>query len=231
MITGKDHRMMQFVVYKQRSKQMAITFERGRYTEDNRWVNEVVTIAEGATLKVWSGSIQVMSDVWEMTTYARYWDANAQMIKETPYVHKATVDATPEVLEQVKKFLLKNATDKALNDARNEAARIVKGSRVRVAKGRTDRGVEGTVVVEIMRPYGIGYRASMMRKLGIATSDVKVPYKAANGRTYDNYRDMVWVWAHNVELVETPEIDLHEVTRIAQDTAKWKFNDLYKAVA
>ena len=82
----------------------------------------------------------------------------------------------------------------------------------------------------MQKPYQTGYRANLELKLGIATSDVKVKVAAANGKIYDNYRDMVWVWARNCDLVEVPEINLEEVKERAANATEWIVRS-YKAKA
>jgi hypothetical protein len=210
---------------------MAITFVTGNYnTETRKYDRETKTIAVGATLNTWKGTIQVMSDEWAMTTYASYWDETAQCIRQIAEVASVTVDVTPEVMVKVKDFVYGRAYENALAQAQKEAARILKDSIVKVARGRISKGIEGKVAVAIQRPYGMGYRSTVETKLGIATSDVKVKVPAANGKVYENYRDMVWVWARNCDLVEVPEIDLEEVKERASSATEYQLRD-YKAKA
>jgi hypothetical protein len=208
---------------------MAITFEKGTYTAESKYVTETVTIAEGATLKVWRDSIQVMSDVWEMGTLATYWDEALGRIQTIQWVKTAAVDATPEVLAKVKSYLYQLELERAIAQAKKEAARIVKGSKVKVVKGRQGKGTVGKVVVAIERPYQMGWKSSMATKLGIATSDEKVEVAAANGRVYENYKDVTWSWAMNCELVEVPEIDLQSAQESARVKAKYEYQRIYKA--
>jgi hypothetical protein len=208
---------------------MAITLTRGAYSADSKWVETVETIAEGAVLKVWRDSIQVMSDVWETTTYATYWDQALERLQTVPWVKEGKVDATPEVLAQVEAFLYSRAYEDALLRAQNEAAVIRKGSTVKVTKGRQDKGAVGLVVADIVRPYQMGWQSSQRQKVGIATSDVKVKVAAANGKVYENYKDVTWAWAHNCELVEVPAVDLQEVKERAREKAKYEYQRVYKA--
>ena len=208
---------------------MAITFTKGSYTADSKYVTETVTVGEGATLKVWRDSIQVMSDMWEMGTLATYWDETEGRIQTIQWVKEGKVDATPEVLAQVKQCLYNNALESAIAQAKREARTIVKGSVVKVVKGRGDKGTVGKVVVAIERPYRMGYRATQATKLGIATSDVKVKVAAANGKVYENYKDVTWAWAMNCELVEVPAINKDEVMERARNDAEWNFKTVYKA--
>jgi hypothetical protein len=62
--------------------------------------------------------------------------------------------------------------------------------------------------------YGMGYRAVMRDKLGIALDDEKVTVER-NGRVYENYKNMIWVWAHNCEVV-TPEPDVFYAEKCAK---------------
>lgn len=208
---------------------MAITFEKGSYTADSKYVTEMLTIAEGATLKVWRDSIQVMSDVWEMGTLATYWDEALGRIQTIQWVKTAEVDATPEVLAKVKSYLYQLELERAIAEAEYDAARIGKGSVVKVVKGRQGKGTVGKVVVAIERPYQMGWKSSMATKLGIATSDVTVQVAASNGRVYENYKDVTWAWAMNCELVEVPEIDLQSAKERARDKAKYEYQRIYKA--
>lgn len=208
---------------------MAITLTKSTYTAESKYVTEDVTLAEGATLKVWQGSIQVMSDVWEMTTYATYWDQAQERLLTQSWVKTAEVDATPEVLEKVKAYLYQLELQKAVEQAQKVAMTIGKDSVVKVVKGRQGKGTVGKVVVTMERPYQMGWKSSAATKLGIATSDEKVEVAGRNGKVYENYKDVTWAWAMNCELVEVAEIDLKEAQERARNGAEWKFKDLYRA--
>ena len=210
---------------------MAITYTNSYYNSESKIVSEKVTIAVGATLSVRTGSIQVMSDIWETTKFATYWDDQAGMINEKPYVEQAEVDATPEVLEKVKAYLFKDAFNIAKLQAMNYAAAIYKGSVVKVVNGRTAKGTVGKVVAMIQRPYQMGWKSTTQTKYGIATSEEKIKVAAANGKVYENYKDMVWVWARNCELENVPEIDLEEVKERAAAIAADKFKNAYRKIA
>jgi hypothetical protein len=208
---------------------MAITFEKGTYTADSKYVTEMVTVGEGCTLKVWQDSIQVMSDMWETGTLATYWDEALGRIQTVQWVKNSKVDATPEVLEKVKVYLYELELERAIAQAESDAARIGKGSVVKVVKGRQGKGTVGKVVVSIERPYQTGWKSRMATKVGIATSDEKVQVAASNGRVYENYKDVTWAWAMNCELVEVPEIDLQSAKERARDKAKYEYQRIYKA--
>jgi len=201
---------------------MAIRRKNNSYTND-QGVGSVETFGVGSTVRVWRGDIQVMSDVWETTTFATYWDDALQSLQTLDWVDSAEVDATPEVLEKVKAKLYAQALDKALEDAKAKALEIADGSMVEVKKGRQSKGVVGKVVVKIVRPYRMGYRSTAMTKLGIATSEAKVKVAGRNGKVYENYKDVVWAWVCNCELLQVPDIDMEEVKDRAQTQAKYQF--------
>jgi hypothetical protein len=160
----------------------------------------------GSTLRVWVGDIQVMSDVWDSTTYAEYWDG--EKIVQCAWTKDAVVDATPEVLTAVKEFRYQRNYTSIQCSMLKEANRIKMESEVRVIRGKTSVGTEGVVRVIIQRPYGMGYRASMENKLGISLDDETVMVKGKYGnRMFKSYKNMVWVWERNCELKTIPAID------------------------
>jgi hypothetical protein len=202
---------------------MAIRRKNNSYT-NAQGVGSVETVGVGSTVRVWSDYAQVMSDEWAQTTFATYWDNDLEALQTLDWVDSAEVDATPEVLEKVKAKLYAQALEDALEKAKAEALQIVTGSMVEVKKGRQNKGVVGKVVVEIVRPYGMGYRSTAMTKLGIATSEAKVKVAGRNGKIYENYKDVVWAWVCNCELLQVPEIDMEKVKDRAQTQAQYKFD-------
>ena len=206
---------------------MAIVLDVQKY-EDN--VSTQQTFAVGATLRVYNDYIRVMSDEWALATMATYWDDVAGKIKTATWCKAGTkVDATPEVLEKVEKFLYENALQEAIEKAKDEALVIGKGDTVKVVKGRQGKGVTGKVVVQIQRAYGMGWKSEMRTKVGIATSEEKIMVPAANGKVYENYKDITWAWAMNCELVEVPEIDMESVKERAQNACESKLLAFKKA--
>jgi hypothetical protein len=191
---------------------------------------EYQLVGVGATLKVWrDSSYRIMSDVWGAADMATYWDAVEKRPKtvcvnvydyQSAYSEKprlAEVDATPEVKEEYRKYLIGLAFSDLLDKIKADNAKPVKGSKVKVISGRTAKGTEGIVAVSIERPYGMGYRSVLATKLGIATSDVKVKVAAANGKVYENYRDIVWVWARNVLRTDIASVNEDEVLKLATE--------------
>jgi hypothetical protein len=57
----------------------------------------------------------------------------------------------------------------------------------------------------------MGYRSAMMHKLGIATSPRKVMVAGKYGKTFENYADMIWVWAKNCEVEKPEPVDMNLV--------------------
>jgi hypothetical protein len=202
------------------------------------YVDIIKEFAHGCVINVGSRSAQIMSDVWDTEYYAEYWDEKSQSVKNA-YLYlacesrgwdrnsTAEVDATPEVWAKVEQFYFEREYAALERQAQKEAQTIRKDSIVKITGGRQNKGEEGKVVIVIERPYGMGYRSVMMEKYGIATSDVMVD-KMVNGRIFKNYRDIVWAWARNCELMIVPEIDTATITKSAKFRAKSKVQDLQK---
>jgi len=105
----------------------------------------------GCVVRVYSESVQVMSDIFEMHTYAVCYDADAREFK-TVFVSSdypggekksAEVDATESVKECYEAHLAVKAAEKALakakavfEDATRYAARLGAGKTVKVVRGR-----------------------------------------------------------------------------------------------
>ena len=187
-----------------------ITYTRTAGYDKNGNPEKVVsTIGVGTTLYITCESEQVMSDMWEMMTKAYYWDRVAKTIKSA-YVDNgdvAVVDANvsefeSEIFTKNYNALLEKYNTEAEYDSKNPAMR---GRKVVVTAGRgkdkTNVGKIGTVAVVKDMMYGMGYRSVLRPKLGIALSDVKEAFVAPNGKTYMNHKDIIWVWAHNCEVV------------------------------
>lgn len=197
------------------------------------------TIAHGTTLEVGSRSCQIMSDIWGTEKYATYWDDAAGRPKtiildvcDYAYAYgdrvHAEVDATEEVYAKLRKWLYQQELARATGNAEAKAAEINKDSIVKVVAGRNGKGTVGKVVVSIVRPYNAGWHSCEKRKFGIALDDVKVKVMAANGKFYDNYKNVVWAWEHNCELVNVPAINIKEVEEIANEYADQMLKDWRK---
>lgn len=202
---------------------MAIRRKNNSYTND-QGESLIETVGVGSTVRVYSDYAQVWSDQWAQTTFATYWDNDLEALQTLEWVDSAEVDATPEVLEKVKVKLYAQALEEARSEAQAQAEKIAKDSMVKVTSGRENKGVVGKVVVEIVRPYRMGFRSIAMTKLGIATSEAKVKVAGRNGKIYENYKDVVWAWVRNCELVQVPDIDMEEVKDRAKTQAQCKFD-------
>jgi len=202
---------------------MAITYTQNEQTE--------VKYA-GVVLHKYSGSYQIMSDVWGTAQYAVVWDAENNRpttintsINDMGTVYdraEIVVDATPEVIAKVRAYYYQVYLKEAMAMLAQEAKQIRKGDTVKVVSGRSSKGVEGKVVAVIQRSYGMGYRASVENKLAIATSDVMVPVVAKNGKTYMNNADVEWVWSRNCQKQNIAPVDMVEAEAQAEAETKRK---------
>lgn len=196
---------------------MSFTIENSTWNDETQKFDSSKEVrGVGTTLHTRRGVVQVMSDIWDETTFVTYWDEEAQKVREATWVENVTVDATDEVLQKVRDYVYKTKLERNLEAARDQAAKVCLGSIVEVTSGRKGKGTRGKVVVEIMRPYSMGWKSVMARKVAVATSDVMVKVAASNGKVYENYRDVVWAWVRNVTLAETPEIDMENVKETAE---------------
>lgn len=176
------------------------------------------TIAVGRVFEVGSKTVQIMSDIWGTALYARYWDdvANAPAYLEYNVedmgwqygseVH-AEVDITAEAKEALFNYEVKKLHEQLVGSAEQEAVRIRKGAIAEVVRGRNGKGAKGKVVVVMTAPYRMGYKAAMMEKYGIATSDVTFKKALSNGKVVDAHQDMVWAWAKNCRRVDRDPVD------------------------
>ena len=193
---------------------MAIAWSKqhdGFYDSQSNW--------EGAVLKVeHDRNYRIMSDVWGSADWALVWDeASASPKKILVNVYdmqgpdwkpaQITVDATDEIREKYNQWQINLEFQRRVGNAESEALRIEKGCIVKVVKGKNGKGTVGKVVVQMKASYGMGYRASIEYKLGVATSDVTFKKALPNGKVVDAHRDMVWVWQRNCERVDVAQID------------------------
>lgn len=190
---------------------MAILYTAARDSNENRYEGFVLA-------KVVDQSYRIMSDVWGTADFARVWDeatAGPKMILVNVYDMnpeswrpvQITVDATDEIREKYNLWQINLEFQRRVGIAESEALQIEKGCIAKVVKGKNGKGTVGKVVVQMQASYGMGYRASVENKLGIATSDVTFKKALPNGKVVDAHRDMVWVWQRNCERVDVAKID------------------------
>lgn len=199
---------------------MAIIFQNYVW-ETKTYVAETKYI--GRVLKTWrNNSYQLMSDVWGSADCALVLDENNEPKSYTYQVYgdccdpnaprsTAEVDATEEVRQLYKDWLVKVEYSRLLDQATQQVNTIEKGCIARVTKGRNAQGTIGKVVVVMDALYGMGYRASREKKLGIATSDVVYDKALPNGKVVKAHKDMVWVWARNCRREDVAEINQHQL--------------------
>jgi len=170
--------------------------------------------------KIVDHSYRIMSDIWGTADWALVWDEKSNGPKRllvnvydmnpsgwSP--SEIVVDATEEVKAKYRDFQVKREYERLLGSAEIAARQIEKGCIAKVVKGKNGKGTVGKVVVMMDASYGMGYRASVEKKLAIATSDVKVKKALRSGKVAEVYQDVVWVWARNVERVDIAEINQH----------------------
>lgn len=190
---------------------MAILYTAARDSNENRYEGFVLA-------KVVDQSYRIMSDVWGTADFARVWDeatAGPKMILVNVYDMnpeswrpvQITVDATDEIREKYNQWQINLEFQRRVGIAESEALQIQKGCIAKVVKGKNGKGTVGKVVVQMQARYGMGWRASVENKLGIATSDVTFKKALPNGKVVDAHRDMVWVWQRNCERVDVAKID------------------------
>lgn len=69
----------------------------------------------------------------------------------------------------------------------------------------------------------MGYRGRYEWKLCVALDDSMVEVRAANGKIYNNYANVIWVWARNCQ-VETPQVNLVGMEKACTDKAQSAVN-------
>jgi len=195
---------------------MAIAWQtqhQGFYDTQTNW--------EGLVLKVeHDQNYRIMSDVWGSADWATVWDestASPKKVLVNVYDMQGpdwkpvqiTVDATDEIREKYKQWLINIEYNRLLDLEQNRVRQIEKGAIAKVVKGKNGKGTIGPVVVMMDATYGMGYRSSVEKKLAIATSDVKVKKALRNGKVGEVYQDVVWAWARNVVREDIAEINQH----------------------
>lgn len=178
--------------------------------------------------KIVDNSYRIMSDIWGTADFALVWDENINgpkqilvnvydMNPEGWHPVQITVDATPEIREKHKQWLINREYNRLLQIEESRAREIEKGTIAKVVRGRNGKGTIGKVVVQMIATYGMGYRSTSEYKLAIATSDVKVKKALRNGKVAEVYQDVVWVWQRNCERVDVAKIDKDALLQTAQE--------------
>lgn len=214
---------------------MSITMSRMVSYFPNK--EEIVTDYVGSTLWVRPETWQIMSDEWDTIMTATSITETGALTRTCVNNNTSDViiDANDEAFQRYWDRIYQNRVQDSTNTAEKNANTIRKGDQVHVYKGKHYQGAIGKVVVIMDGSYGMGYRSTAMHKYGIATSDRMGPVVAKNGKTYNNYLDMIWAWECNTELVGDPhpvtdEIRI-EIECDARKEADHKTADLRKSAA
>lgn len=190
---------------------MAFTLTRTNWQPDGKSVTTSETLGVGTTLSAKNETVQVMSDIWESQLYVTYWDAEAGKPAGAFLTNneEVTIDYTPEALKAYVSYMAKMKYESALENAvaysRRTRLEVTAGKTVKITGGRPKPGVvvgKEYVVFHVMdRTYGQGYHSSVRPMAGIALDAEKHDVVGKNGKTYQSYKNVAWVWAHNTEVV------------------------------
>jgi hypothetical protein len=184
-----------------------IKYEQTDYATSTK---TVVTDYVGRSVYATYETVRVMSDIWENHLVLKsitpeggltssYLAGGYGADERREYAIDATESAFQDYYAARKAYRLSQLQYDDASQA--DTARKDKMVKVVGGKDKTAKGKIGKVVVVKEMFYGMGYRGSMRNKLGIALDDTMVKRTLANGKTYDNYANMIWVWAHNVEVI------------------------------
>lgn len=190
------------------------------YEEQTRYV--------GRSLFARNQTVKVMSDIWEEHLVLHSVAEDGHIVENSVAGYHGEkpeweVDATEEAFEDYRAYREEFHFNTMKSKADDEAVKpSIKGRVVKVVKGRRAVGTVGKVVVVMERPYNMGWQSVLKLKLGIATSPRKIKV-VRNGREYENYADMEWVWAQNCEVEKPETVDTDAIREEAKDRAA---NDL-----
>jgi len=171
-----------------------------------------------STYMVQSESVQVMSDIWEYCRVAYSINERGAIARDLLWDNEeVTIDIDEAALQRYHNFMYNRRVEE-MTSAFNSTAKdpAINGRTVKVVRGRTAKGTEGKVVVVIRRAYGMGYRASIEPKLGIALDDEMTTYTAPNGKQYPTHKNIVWVWARNCEVINPEVAPIDEIEKEAR---------------
>lgn len=158
------------------------------HTYDN---NVLVASEIGLTVKVYSESVQVMSDIFEYQTFAVCYNPATDSF-ESRYVNSdygsttayAEVDAEPELMVRYAAWIVEQAAENAgfhhsreLDEARNELRHVKYGRNVKVVRGRkVPVGTTGRVFWTGDSKYGtrVGIELASGERVFTATHNVEV---------------------------------------------------------
>ena len=217
---------------------MSITFTRCPYDyklsyEQNQDATPITnTIAEGSVLYCNEEYRRIMSDEWGLFPFVHFITSEGTLsLQEIEKSDTITVDVNQDAYTRYYNAQYKYALDKITEDTERDSKVIRKGDTAHVYKGRSGTGTIGKVVVVIDANYPISpWKSIPCHKLAIATSDRMGPVVAKNGKTYNNYLDIVWVYDRNCEKINIPAIDMDLVCTEAARVALHSVDSLRASV-
>jgi hypothetical protein len=181
----------------------------------------------GRVISIHANSPRIMSDIWGDGMEAKYIEDGTGIIQTVQLVtwdmgseyaqydyKKCTVDADETALAEYETSQYKQFVQQYTHNAEKLAREIRKGDKIRVTNGRTAKGSIGIVFWMDRKSYGTGYYNSRTEwKYGIALSNRKKNITKPDGREFESYADVAFVWGHNVEkmgweeLVDTSHVE------------------------
>jgi RNase P/RNase MRP subunit p29 len=175
-----------------------------KYTKTN-WTtgaSEEVVEHVNSTFAVNYESIQVMSDIWEFAQMSYSIGDDGSVVKkviDSEFKIDCDEYALARHYEYKKNLYIKTNTERA----EILAAAPAKGKLATIVRGRDKSviGIAGTIITVIERQYGNFYRAPMRDKIAIALDDEMVEVTMPNGKKFLNHKNVIWVWAHNCDIV------------------------------
>lgn len=194
---------------------------------------EMQTRYVGRSLYAAEKTVQVMSDIWEQHLVLHSVAEDGRIVENSVAGYHGekpewSVDATEEAFEAYRAHCEERHYNSLVAEMEKRVANpAVKDQVVKVVKGRRAKGTIGRVVVIMERPYNMGWQSVMKLKLGIATSPRKVKV-VRNGREYENFADMEWVWASNCEVEKPEAIDYDSLRKEAKIHAGFDVDTLRK---
>lgn len=184
---------------------------------------ETVVLGVGTTLFEQGESVRVMSDIWEWQNIVYFWDGERVTSRASTWEYQTadekvqvTFDADlATVLPKVREYYYQRALQRETSKAQDRAARMEKGTIVKVVRGKTGVGTVGKITAISTKTYG--YR-NTVTKFAVAIDDEMTTFTGSNGRQYPCHKNVVWVYSYNCE-VANPVIDMAAVERIANEEA------------
>lgn len=192
-------------------------------------VYEERTEYEGFVLKVFTESVQVMSDVWDTSRSALVWDDANKKPKTIQWIISGKADASPEVIETYKNYLIDIEFNKRIGNLERARFSPDKGDNVKIVRGRKSFGHEGPVVAIISTPDRYSYSGRNITKVAIPLDDAHEVVQLKNGGTWKKHTNVVWVNLDYVVRTEPRPIDYNAIAEAAKDYVEYQNKDVFGA--